>query len=186
MSKVLCCQGFVTTFSFYHLQSFSTCMPLLANVFPFLISFPVFIVTSYIACPTISFFFKSDAVSKMLPVAIKSLKLYVHFWCEPNSFFISKPSLYGEDDDLGSLKVSGSFFIYLLWTVWMMSLALRMYRALPLSPSLFRVARIQSRDRWIYLALSSSLFVSGLDGVLHSLSTTGSFYVLKPNPLEML
>ena len=49
----------------------------------------------------------------MLSVAIKSLKLYlyVHFWCEPGSFFISKPSLNGMDDDLGSLNVSGSFII---------------------------------------------------------------------------
>ena len=59
------------------------------------------------------FFGNSDAVSKMLSVAIKSLKLYlyVHFWCEPGSFFISKPSLNGMDDELGSLNVSGSFII---------------------------------------------------------------------------
>ena len=49
----------------------------------------------------------------MFPVAIKSLKyyLYVHFWCEPGSFFISKPSLSGVDDELGSSNVSGSFLI---------------------------------------------------------------------------
>ena len=49
----------------------------------------------------------------MFPVAIKSLKyyLYVHFWCEPGSFFISKPFLSDMDDELGSSNVSGTFFI---------------------------------------------------------------------------